>query len=157
FYAEAIRAAAAGGAKALGLDHHFVVDVKKWEPDNDAMLMTAVSEASAAGMPVICGYVPSLTSTQQEWPVPVNTLAAEVGPIGFANLTVDPDDFVRNQAVIDQPALDGSFNRGFAFRVAEKFLGTDAKVENGRLTLAGQVIPSTPSWTIAINYAGPPN
>src|SRR5271154_3618568 len=42
FYAEAIRAAAAGGAKVLGLDHHFVVDVKKWEPDNDALLMQAV-------------------------------------------------------------------------------------------------------------------
>src|SRR5277367_1720014 len=31
-YAAAIHAAAEGGAKVLGLDHHFVVDVKKWEP-----------------------------------------------------------------------------------------------------------------------------
>src|SRR5450432_3327460 len=93
-YAEAIRAAAAGGAKVLGLDHHGVVDVKKWEPDNDGILMQAVSEASAAGMPVICGFVPALTTTQQEWPVPVNMLAAALGQIGFANLTVDQDDFV---------------------------------------------------------------
>src|SRR5437764_8727065 len=61
YYAEAIRAAAEGGAKVLGLDHHFVVGVGKWEPENDAILMQAVSETSGT-MPVICGFVPSMTS-----------------------------------------------------------------------------------------------
>jgi adenylate cyclase len=156
-YAEAIRAAAAGGAKVLGLDHNFVVDVKKWEPDNDGIIMQAVSEASAAGMPVICGFVPALTSTQEKWPVPVNMLAAAMGQIGFANLTVDQDDFVRNQELVDKPGPDGQFNRGFAFRVAEKYRGVDATLENGRLSLAGNTIPMTPDRTIAINYAGPPH
>src|SRR5215472_15053690 len=57
YYAEAIRAAAEGGAKVLGLDIHFVVDVKKWEPDNDSILAQAVAE-TAATMPVICSYAP---------------------------------------------------------------------------------------------------
>src|SRR5271163_2220555 len=150
-YAEAIRAAAAGGAKVVGLDHHFVVDVKKWEPDNDAILMQAVGDAAAAGMPVICGFAPVLSSTQEQWPVPVNMLAAALGQIGFANLTSDPDDFIRNQELIEKPGSDGQFNRSLAFRVAEKFRGEDAKFENGWLTMAGQVIPISPDRTITIN------
>ncbi len=156
-YAEAIHAAVAGGAKVVGLDHHFVVDVKKWEPENDAILMQAVGDAAAAGMPVICGFAPVLSSTQEQWPVPVNMLAAALGQIGFANLTSDPDDFIRNQELIEQPTADGQFNRSLAFRVAEKFRGEDAKFENGRLTLAGRVIPISRDRTIAINYAGPPH
>jgi adenylate cyclase len=156
-YAEAIRAAVAGGAKVVGLDHHFVVDVKDWEPENDAILMQAVSDAAAAGMPVICGFAPVMNSTQEQWPVPVNMLAAALGQIGFANLTSDPDDFVRNQELIEQPGPDGQFTRSLAFRLAEKFRGEDAKLEHGRLTLAGQLVPISPDRTIAINYAGPPH
>src|SRR5437879_13515598 len=33
YYAEAIKAAAEGGAKVLGFDWIFAVDVKRWEPD----------------------------------------------------------------------------------------------------------------------------
>src|SRR6266700_7467333 len=33
YFAEAIRAAAEGGAKVLGFDWIFAVDVRKWEPD----------------------------------------------------------------------------------------------------------------------------
>src|SRR5262245_35762119 len=95
YYAEAIRAAAEGGAKVFGLDHHFVVPVRKWEPDLDGILMQAVSETSAT-MPVICAYVEMLNSTQEQWPVPVDMLASALNQIGFANLTADPDDFVRD-------------------------------------------------------------
>src|SRR5260370_8023776 len=43
-----------------------------------------------------------------------------------------------------------------AFRVAEKFRGVDAKIENARLMLSGRAVPITPERTITINYAGPP-
>jgi adenylate cyclase len=153
YYSEAIRAAAAGGAKVIGLDHHFVVDVKKWEPDNDGILMQAISEVAPV-MPVICAYVPAMNSTQEKWPVPVNMLASALNQIAGAWLTTDPDDFVRNQELVDEPTAEGQFNRGLAFRVAEKFLGEDAKFEKGRLILGGHALPSR---TIAINYSGPPN
>jgi adenylate cyclase len=155
YYAEAIRAAAEGGAKVLGLDHHFVVGVGKWEPENDAILMQAVSE-TAGTMPVICGFVPSMTSTQKKWPVPLNMLAAALNQFGYVNLTVDADDFVRNQEIIEEPTPDGQFSRGLALRVAEKFRGVDAKIENGRLMFAGRAVPITSVRTITINYAGPP-
>ena len=155
YYAEAIQAAAEGGAKVMGLDITFVISVKQWEPKNDELLAAAVS-ATTATMPVICAYVPSMMAKQQEWPVPVNMIAAAFNQIGFANLTSDPDDFIRNQVLIDEPAPDGAFHRGLAFRVAEKFRGVDAKIENGRLIWPDRPIPATPSWNITINYAGPP-
>jgi adenylate cyclase len=156
YFADAIRAAADGGAKVLGLDWAFAVDVKKWEPNNDEMVLNAVNDA-AAKMPVICAYVPAMNSKQQEWPVPLNIFAAAMNLNGYANLTVDPDDFVRSQALTEDPSPDGQFARSLAFRVAEKFRGIDAKYENGQLKWGSQVIPVTPTHTITINYAGPPN
>src|SRR5260370_1610974 len=58
YYAEAIRAAAEGGANVIGLDHHFVVGATKSEPETATILMQSVSE-TAAITPVICGFVPS--------------------------------------------------------------------------------------------------
>src|SRR5205814_1800037 len=94
YYAEAIRAAAAGGAKVLGLDVTFMIPVQTWEPTYDQILAGAVSETSPV-MPAICGYVPSAMQKQQDWPVPVNMAASALGLFGFVNLTVDADDFVR--------------------------------------------------------------
>jgi adenylate cyclase len=156
YFAEAIRAAAEGGAKVLGFDWAFPVDVKKWEPNHDQMLVEAVI-STAGTMPVICAYVPSMNAKQHDWPVPLNLFAAAFNQNAFSNLTVDQDDFVRNQELIEEPSPDGQFSRGLAFRVAEKYRGVDAKFENGRLMWAGHAIPTTPSRTITINYAGPPN
>jgi adenylate cyclase len=94
-----------------------------------------------------------MTSTQEKWWVPVNILSAAYGRNALANLTSDPDDFIRNQELIEEPGPDGQYFRGFAFRVAEVFRGVDSKIENGRLMLDGRAIPSR---TITINYAGPP-
>lgn len=148
YYAEAIRAASQAGAKVIGLDLAFGVPVDKWEPDYDRMLSEAVSTSP---VPVVCGYVPSLNTNQQRLPVPVNMLAAALGLAGFANLTSDSDDFVRRQELMEN-AADGA--RSLAFRVTEKFLGSDAQLRGGALTLDRHPIPGR---TIYINYAGPPD
>jgi adenylate cyclase len=154
YYAEAIKAAAEGGAKVLGFDWVFAVDVKTWEPDHDRLLSEAVISTMAT-MPVVCAYVSAMNSKQVEWPVQINMLAAAYNNNAFANLTTDSDDFVRNQVLIEEPDANGEFSRNLAFRVAEKFRGMDSKVENGRLVWNGRAIPTTPSRTITINYAGP--
>src|SRR5260370_10818481 len=150
YYAEVIRAVGGGGAKVIGLDHNFVVGVSKWEPENDAILMQSVNE-TAAVTPVICGFVPSMTATQKKWPVPLNILAAALNQFGFVNLTVDPDDFVRNQDLIHEQLY-----RSLAFLLAAKFRSVDAKIENARLMFSGRAVPITPERTITINYASPP-
>src|SRR5947209_14126068 len=41
YYAEAIKAAAEGGAKVLGLDWQFTVDIRQYEPNHDQALAAA--------------------------------------------------------------------------------------------------------------------
>jgi adenylate cyclase len=155
YYAAAIRAAADSGAKVLGLDVTFAIPVTKWEPNHDQILAEAVSEA-AARMPVVCGYVPSAMQKQRDWPVPVNMIAAALGLAAFTNLTVDPDDFVRRQALMEvpEPGSQEPPLRSLALRMAEKYLGTEARFERS-LTLAGGIVPTVSDATILINFAGP--
>ena len=157
YYAEAIRAAAGAGAKVLGLDVAFTIPVAKWEPGHDQVMVAAVSEVAGV-MPVVCGYVPAMTAKQEDWPVPINMVASALGLSAFTNLTVDRDDFVRSQELIEPPALkEGDpVPRSLPFRVVEKFLGEDAKWEpDGTLTLQGRPIPLSDARAMMINYTGP--
>lgn len=148
YYAEAIRAAGAAGAKVIGLDLAFGIPIEKWEPDFDRLLGEVVS---ASPIPVVCGYASTLNTNQRKLPVPINMLAAALGLDGFVNLTSDPDDFIRRQELIE----DGEA-KSLALRLAEKATGSDAVYKNNRLILGGQLIPTGPDRSIFINYAGPP-
>jgi adenylate cyclase len=154
YYAEAIKASAAAGAKVLVLDVAFGVPVNKWEPNHDQMLVEAISGAAAV-MPTVCAYVPNATG----WTVPINMLAPALGLSAFANLTDDPDDFIREQELLEDPdpkAPAGTpIARGMALRAAEKYLGEDAQYRDGRLYLKGREIPISADRRITINYAGP--
>jgi class 3 adenylate cyclase len=152
YYADAIRAAGEAGAKVVGLDHAFGVPVEKWEADFDRRLSETVS---ASPIPVVCGYVSSLNTNQDKLPVPVNMLAAALGLAAFANLTVDADDFVRRQELIEEAAEAPA--KSLAFRVVEKYTGVEAVFQHGRLALAGHSIPISADRSIFINYAGPPD
>lgn len=154
YYAKAIKAAADAGAKVVGLDHAFGIPVSKWEPDADRIMFEAVSSSAT---PVILSFASSLNTNQEERSIPVNMVASSLGQFGFANLTTDPDDFVRRQELIEAeaPPSDAPLSRSFAFRVVEKYWGVDAEFQNGRLTLHGGVIPISPERSIFINYAGP--
>ncbi|HYL39121.1 MAG TPA: adenylate/guanylate cyclase domain-containing protein [Bryobacteraceae bacterium] len=155
-YADAIRAAGEAGAKVIGLDHVFGVPVGKWEPDNDRLLGEAISTSP---IPVVCATVAELNTNSSAASLPVNMLAAALGLSAFVNLTSDADDFVRRQELIEAPSPQASgltLERSFALRVVEKYLGADARFENGELTLQGNPIPISADRTIAINYAGPP-
>jgi adenylate cyclase len=153
YYADAIRGAAAGGAKVVALDVAFGIPVTKWAPDADQVLAEAVGSSP---IPAIIGYVPALLAKQRDWPVPVNMIAAALGLAAYANLTVDSDDFVRRQELIEAASADGTPQaRSFAMRIAEKFTGADAKFENGGLSLNGKAIPISKDRDIAIDFAGP--
>ena len=149
YYAQAIRAAGEAGAKLIVLDLAFGVPVEKWEPDHDRILAEAVSMSP---VPVICAFAPTINADQRAEPVPINMLAAALGLAAFANITSDPDDFIRRQELIEESG--GA--RSLALRAAEKFAGADAEYRDGKLTLAGSVVPIGRDRSIFINYAGPP-
>jgi adenylate cyclase len=147
YYAEAIKASAAAGAKVLVLDVAFGVPVQKWEPNHDGMLVDAIS-TTAATMPTVCAYVPNANA----WTVPINMLAPALGLSAFANLTDDPDDFIRRQVLVlnSQSGLTHSM----ALLAAEKYLGEEAQFRGERLYLKGREIPSSAEHQMTINYVG---
>jgi adenylate cyclase len=156
YYAEAIRAAGEAGARVIGLDVAFGVPVTQWEPDLDRQMSEAVSSSP---VPVVCGYVNSISGNKVALPVPVNMLAAALGLSGFSNLTVDPDDFIRRQELMEAPepgqASAGEAQaRSFALRIAEKYLGVDAEMHDGKISLAGHPVPLAAERSMVINYAG---
>jgi adenylate cyclase len=158
YYAEAIEAAAGAGAKVVGLDVAFGVPVEKWEPGHDARLAAAVSSTYAT-MPTVCGFVAASMGRQEQWPVPVNMIASALGLSAMANLTVDADDFIRRQELIEAPDPASKIPpmRSFALRLAEFYLGKEARFENGDLYFGDQLIPIDEQRRIMINYAGPPD
>ncbi len=161
YYAAAIRAAAAGGAKAIGLDHAFGVPVQRWQPGYDQILGEAVIESP---VPVVCAFVDSFNGNPAALSLPINIFSAATGLAGFPNLTSDPDDFIRRQVLIESESPnpnDPPPAHSFALRVVEKYLGAEAEFHNGKLTLAGRTIPiaapgSPDARTILIRDANPP-
>ncbi len=158
YYADAIRGAAAAGAKVLILDVAFAIPVAKWEPNNDSMLAGAYSEALQK-MPIVSGFIPSDADQKDPaFAVPVNMLAAAFRTAAMANLTTDSDDFVRRQELIEAPApgvRSESLTRSMALRGAEDFLGVDATVRGGHVYLGKREIPTDSERNMTINFAGP--
>ena len=156
YYAQAIRGAELGGAKVVAMDIAFGIPVEKWAPGNDAMLADAVASAH---VPVVIGLVPGLLAKQKDWPIPVNMIASALGLFGYSNLTVDSDDFVRRQELLEAPAPGVQpaipLARSFSLKIAEKFLDQAAVLEGGQLRLNGKVIRNEADRQILINFAGP--
>jgi adenylate cyclase len=158
YYADAIRGAASGGAKVFVLDHEFAIPVAKYEPELDSLLAKSFAEASRK-MPVVTAFVASNANQKDAaFAVPLNMMSAAFGTAAYANLTVDPDDFVRRQELIEAPKAGeptAQLIRGMALRAAEKFLGQDAQFRGGRLYLGDREIPTGAKRDLIINYAGP--
>ncbi|MGH9720886.1 MAG: CHASE2 domain-containing protein [Bryobacteraceae bacterium] len=157
YYAEAIRAAAEGGAKVMGLDVTFPISVARYEPNHDAALLEAFLTTKDT-MPVVCAFVATMLEKGEVWAVPINMMASASSLAASANLTVDSDDFVRTQELIEKaPASFAEpLIRSMSLRVAEKFRGAEATYEGGRLWWGGRAILTSADRTITINYAGAP-
>ena len=158
YYADAIRGAAGAGAKVLVLDVAFAIPVAKYEPNNDSLLAQAFAEASQK-MPVVTAFVASAADQKDAaFAVPLNMMSSAFGTAAYANLTVDPDNFVRRQELIEAPKQGEpatQLTRSMALRAAEKFLGKDAAFRNGNLYLGDRAIPTGDKRDLTINYAGP--
>lgn len=157
YYADAFRAAADGGAKVLVLDVAFGIPVTKWEPEADAKLAEAYTYASSK-MGLVTAMVAS-TANQKDaaFTVPINMLAGAFGSAAYANLTVDSDDFVRRQELMEAPkegVATEALMRSMPFMAAEKFLGKPAQIKNGRIYLGDRVIPTNGERDLTINFAG---
>ncbi len=163
-YADAIGGAAEGGAKAFVLDVTFAIPVEPYEKDPNPHMDSDLASTFVSTlpiMPVVCAFVPEAMGAQREGlgAVPLNMIAGAMGMSAYANLTDDPDAFVRTQELIEAPdPKDQSrpLTRSMALRAAEKFLGVEANFRNGELYLGDRRIPANRDRQLTINYAGPP-
>ncbi|MBI3934180.1 MAG: adenylate/guanylate cyclase domain-containing protein [Acidobacteria bacterium] len=158
-YAEMMRAAAAGGARAIGLDVSFALSVEPWEPDYDRQLAAAFAEVSAT-TPVVLAY-DNLPPGAQD--LPLYILASAMGAIGYAELTLDADGFIRRQELISG---DKSAYESFAARLAAVTLKASWSQPNAEseatgdsqprtLMLGDHTVPLDSSGFLLIHYWGP--
>jgi adenylate cyclase len=159
YYADVMRAGAAGGARVMVVDVAFGTNVGKYDPAADSTLAGAFSEV-VSQMPIVCAFVPAPLEQQQnpDFVVPLNMLSSAFGLAAFPNLTADGDDFVRQQVLFEDPKPGVPFElltRGMALRAAEKFIGKDAELKDGKLWLNGREVPMSATRDLTINYAGP--
>jgi adenylate cyclase len=155
FYAEAIRAAAAAGAKAFVLDVTFTIPVTEWVRGYDEAIAAAVIE-NAQRMPVIVAYAPGTLENQERMAIPINMFAASFERGGYANLTADTDDFVRKIELMEEPRTDRPTAKSMSLRAMEAYYGETASYKDGRISLKGSPIPTVAPRTMLINYAGGP-
>ncbi|MGO9240859.1 MAG: CHASE2 domain-containing protein [Bryobacteraceae bacterium] len=145
YYAPAIEAAAAAGAKVLGLDEAFGITVDKYVDGLGDEAMAHLDEKMAEAvvstspvMPVICAYIPTEMANQEAQAVPMNIAAAALGQTAYVNLTADEDDFIRSIELTEPGA--GEQPKAMALAVAERFLGHK---------------PDYPSRVMLIRFSGP--
>ncbi len=128
-----------GGAAAIGLDFIFS-DIERLDAESSRELNAAVAQAGASGTPVILAYR-VLDDGVEQPPLSLRMAAAVSGQLfAFANLTTDPDDFVRRQQ-LKGAGLEGEAVQGWALAVAQAYARK-----------SGQPMPEPPSDNILINY-----
>ena len=150
-FASLLRAAAAGEARAIGLDFSFALSAEKWAPDYDRRLAEAFAEVSAS-VPVILAY-DNLTPLPEG--LPLYILGSVQGSMGFANLTMDRDNFVRRQQL---RSGDADAFESFAARLAAA--ASHQEWEQGApperaLHLGERPVPLDRSGFLWIQYWGP--
>ena len=154
-FAEMMRAAAAGKARAIGLDISFALSVERWEPDFDRQLAAAFAEVSAT-TPVVLAY-DSLQPGAQD--LPLYMMASAMGAMGYANLTLDADGFVRRQELIsrDSAAWESFAARLAAVTLKASWSGSNAPDDPppGTLQLGDGMVPLDSSGFLLIHYWGP--
>ena len=137
YYSALLRALSEAGAQAIGVDVAFGMSVAKWEQDFDRELAETFTEVSTA-TPVVLAY-DNLHPPPEG--VPLYLLANALGATGFANLTLDTDNFVRRQELRTQDSrkLEAFSDRLFALTTKREASGA----------------PVDASGAVLIHYWGP--
>jgi adenylate cyclase len=156
YYAKAIKAAASAGAKVLALDVVFTVPLEEYQDfrQHDRLLGAAALDAHPK-MPVVCAIIPQMMKREDFSRIDINAFATQNGVAAFSNLTVDGDDFVRRQHLLESSDPDSI--RSLAARAVEIYLGHEIRSEDNKLHLAGRQVHTVADREILINYAGPAN
>jgi len=151
-FGEVLHAAAAGGAKVMGLDYYFSYPVTQWDANADLAFFQAYVETTQRGVPVVLAYEAEEKKRTSEDSVPVYMAAMAEGNVGYAELASDSDGFIRRLEWSAKPAApqDQAAPQSFGLRIAAAYLGSDP---SGRIPAAGN--GPEDERQMAIHYYGP--
>ena len=160
-YADAMTAAAAGGAKAFVLDVTFAIPVTQYEkPDNDSYLAAAYGAASQK-MPIVCAFVPEAMGLSGK--IPVRGSAKHDGRKDRYGSLRQPHRRFRCVCAhpgINRSALDRASDRAPspAAWLSSRRKNTSASKRNSAATSSSSATGASPpsTATLTINFAGPP-
>ena len=156
YFAEIIKAVGAGGAKAMGLDFLQTIVLKKKIDgiDLDGVMADALGEAENVIMINLLRWDAAAGGLTALNPQARYLYASDPDNIGFSNLTIDGDGFVRRQKLILKD-IDGNVYAYLALKVISKALNSNIEKKEGRVLVGDYQIPVNSDNDMLINFAGP--
>lgn len=156
YFAEIIKAVTAGGSKAMGLDFLQTISLKKKVDgvDLDGVMADALGEAENVIMINLLRWDAAAGGLTALNPQPRYLYASDPDNVGFSNLTIDKDGFVRRQKLILND-VDGNAYAYLALKVVSKALNSNIEKKGDRILVGDYQIPINSNNEMLINFAGP--
>jgi adenylate cyclase len=153
-------------AAAIGLDYiipEALANLPEFEERQRGDATKLGAAIAEAGIVVLAEWKSRDPLTSEErWLLPLpqwrfkHLMNPELTDLGFANITADPDHFLRRQTVF---ANDNETKQGlmhFALALYARATGVEPDWHDEQLWLAGQLVPLEADQTLRVNYVGPP-
>lgn len=156
YFADIIKAVSRGGAKVIALDFLQLIPLNKKidGEDHDGIMAEALMEAENVIMINLLRWDNTLQGLRAVNPLPRYRYALEPNAIGFSNLSIDNDGYVRRQTLL----LNDADKNNYAYiglQVIAKYFNSVIKKEKTELTVNGCIIPVNLYSEMMINFAGP--
>ena len=153
FFAKAIDIIAAGGARVICLD--VSLSDKGFSVEEDRALSQAMKRAGMVVLPSKFGVLRSREIIQTYLDLPDARFGGSYSGVGFANLFLDRDGFVR-RLKLEESFQDSSWFPFSLFALAIAQGKPLRVVDGGGVALGDRTIPSLGGRVALIDYAGPP-
>ena len=156
YFADIIKAVAAGGTKSIGLDFLQTIALKKKVEgeDLDGIMADALMEAENVIMINLLRWDNTIGGLKAINPLPRYLYASDQDNIGFSNLTIDNDGCVRRQTLL----LNDTESNVYAYiglKVIAKYLNSNIEKKGDHILVGDYTIPVNSYNEMLINFAGP--
>jgi len=156
YFADIIKAVAAGGAKSIVLDFLQTIALKKKVEgeDLDGIMADALMEAQNVIMINLLRWDNTAGGLRATNPLSRYLYASEPDNIGFSNLTIDNDGCVRRQTLL----LNDTESNIYAYiglKVIAKYLNSAIEKKGDYIWVGDYTIPVNSYNEMLINFAGP--
>lgn len=156
YFATIIKAVAAGGARAMGLDFLQTIALKKNVDgeDLDGVMADALMEAENVMMINLLRWDEQINGLKAINPLQRYLYAADPDNIGFSNLTIDNDGCVRRQTLLLHDAEDNIYAY-IGLKTIARYLNNGIEKKGDSILVGDYAIPVNAYSEMSINFAGP--